>query len=232
MSSPNKPDLRLEKEDIVDISKINLQQDVEIQRLLESEVRGLEKRLGECQRGNPGNTKEFPNKFEEICFDMLKLGLKNEFTDCQIDKQVENRSEFGNIIEVTDIELQNNGRVEGTFWYIMHSDYQSERIVFECKNLTGSVDDHHIFQLYMYLGTRVGKFGIILTRNNCEKYNTKKGGLTESAFKTLRRLHADAGFMIWIWGEAEILSYLSHCKSNTVRQFFLDQKSLFMSKIR
>lgn len=232
MSSPSQSDLRLENEEIVDISKIDLQQDVERQKSLESKVQGLTKRLEECQKGNPGNTKEFPNKFEEICFDMLKLGLKDEFVDFQIDKQVNNRSEFGNIIEVTDLELQNNGRVEGTFWHIMHSDYQSERIVFECKNLTGPVDDHHIFQLYMYLGTRVGKFGVILSRNDCEKYNTKKDGLTESAFKALRRLHADSGFMIWIWGEAEILSYLDHCKSNTVRQFFLDQKSLFMSQIR
>jgi hypothetical protein len=222
----------LENETTTDVSKIGLLQEVEKEKIIEQKVVDIKKRLNVCQKGNPGNSNEFPNEFEKICFDILEMSLIDEFEDFHIYKRVNNRTEFGKIIEVTDIELINNGRERGTFWNTIGDKYNSQRIVFECKNLNGPVDDSHIFQLYMYLGNSTGRFGVILSRSDCEEYNTRKNGLTEGAFKALKRLLDDAGFMIWIWGEREINNYLDHFQNRNIRKFYNDQFQLFLSKIR
>jgi hypothetical protein len=50
------------------------------------------------------------------------------------------------------------------FWQNIHRDYNSNLVIFECKNLSNPIDKTHLTQLSDYLGSTQGFFGIMLCR--------------------------------------------------------------------
>lgn len=54
------------------------------------------------------------------------------------------------------------------FWQNIHRDYNSNLVIFECKNLSDPIDKTHLAQLSDYLGATQGFFGIMLCRKQSD----------------------------------------------------------------
>lgn len=89
------------------------------------------------------------------------LGVLNFlFSPDLVDGKLEERTIDGT--ERRDIVFTNEA--DHSFWEYVRQQYGGLLVMFEAKNVR-EVDSQHINQTATYLGDRIGKFGVILTRN-------------------------------------------------------------------
>ena len=74
--------------------------------------------------------------------------------------EIQSRTESGVLIR--DLVFYNNRSID--FWNEIFTDYGSQQIVFEMKNVK-EIEREHVNQLNRYLVNHFGKFGIFITRN-------------------------------------------------------------------
>src|SRR5260221_1466137 len=131
----------------------------------------LLKAIKDCPRGDPDNSNIFPTKFENLCFNLIKLTLEDEFPNVKPIQHPRKDKIFGENIEIRDITIENRYKLlnVGILWNDLRTDTKvnCKIIVFECKNYEVNITRKEVLQLYEYLNPDVhGRFGIILCRNS------------------------------------------------------------------
>lgn len=178
----------------------------------------LIKALKECEPGDPGNTKYYPKRYEEISYDIIQLTFESEFPNEKPDHHPKiNYFLYGTPLEIRDIVLQNNPEnYSGTFWaFVGREDtVHCQRIVFECKNYNKPIQAEEIYQLYGYLNPEThGYFGIVLCRD-------KKKTYLSQAMNAVKRVLIDR-YVILVFDDTDVERWLDHWVINgSVGEFF------------
>lgn len=142
---------------------------------LKAELKAIKPGMGKDKIGS-----KYWLLYENICREILETVFRQEFITLNINVQARAPKITGIREIIRDILVSNNHRDGGCKWKELKDKYECQEIVFECKNLKGLVKAQHIFQLFLYLTSGTGRFGIILSRN---------GKLEESANRAIEKLY-------------------------------------------
>lgn len=120
-------------------------------------------------RATPSPTEEFlaalhalaPGQAGASAYQHTMLGILNhlfepELTGGRLESATVHGTERRDIIFVNEADR--------SFWAYIRQEHSNLLVMFETKNVSG-VDNNHINQVATYLGDRIGRFGVILTRN-------------------------------------------------------------------
>jgi len=203
-------------EELPELLKGKSSEELVKQREREQQVELLKKQLKACNpgRGKDQNGKSYWSLYESICKSILETVLVQEFTTLVIDVQPRTPKMTGFNIIIRDILIQNNCGDSNSKWSELKSKYSCEEIVFECKNLTTPVKAQHIFQLFLYLTSKIGKFGIILSRN---------GQLQESAVRAIEKLSKE-DYMILVFKDEDLKTMLDNYAIGQNQEQFIGSK--------
>jgi hypothetical protein len=120
-------------------------------------VLSVRRKLGELLKLQSGKEDGADNRYEDLCTELFATLLYPHLDFAQ----AQSRTESGR--HVRDLIFYNNRSID--FLDEIFSDYGSRQLVFEMKNVA-NIDRDHINQLNRYLQTGLGRFGVLLTRNN------------------------------------------------------------------
>ena len=123
-------------------------------------VVSAKRKLSAILRLPSGKTDNADRKYEDTISQLLASLLYPhlDFAAEQV------RTESGVLIR--DLVFYNNRKIE--FLQEIHADYGNRQLVFEMKNVA-SIDRDNLNQMNRYLDSGLGKFGVLLTRNELTK---------------------------------------------------------------
>ena len=195
---------------IIDESEKQIIENKEKYTIRKNKKNELEAKLLKCPKGGKGKIGKINgDKYETICKEIIELTFANSFKEFQIIPQHKNLSSS----KRRDFSLKNSplDTHQNCVWNLLKSSYQAESIIFECKNIGSKIKKEHVTQLWYYLGSPIGKFGVILTR-------FKK--LTKNAISALGRIEKDK-YKIWVLDDTELLKILDcYVKNDNVTDYF------------
>lgn len=106
-----------------------------------------------------------PGRKAASAYQREMLGILNHLFEPELtDGKLEEATIHGT--ERRDIIFTNEA--ERSFWQYIRQQYNGFLVMFEAKNV-GRINGDHINQVATYLGERIGRFGVILTRHSLEK---------------------------------------------------------------
>lgn len=120
----------------------------------------LQKKLAQLRLVPTGKDQGNDKRYEDLAYELLASLLYPdlEFAASQV------RTLSG--AHIRDVIFYNDGKDE--FLHDMRRRYEARQVVFELKNVA-SLSGEHVNQLYRYLDSEFGRFGLLVTRNPLPK---------------------------------------------------------------
>jgi len=194
----------------------------------EQEVNELLKQLKECKTGSKPapDGERYCDKFEKIAESIVRLVFVNDYKTIQLKRHFQ-KPEFDGFDEnITDLCLSNYPISQNSFWeLVLVKKYNCNEIVFECKNVSAPIDAKHVYQLFGYLTTGTGRFGVILCRNK-----KKIHGSATRAIEKIQKLKPS--HCVLVFDDGDLAKMLDVYKNgNSLENYFLGKNQDFNSQI-
>ena len=194
-------------------------EDIELQKLIrEKKVDNLLDQLKEAEVNSDWR------KFQEFCFQLVKITLEeSEFEN--VTTRYEDRTKYEALDssgQRRDILIANNPRnsSDSNIWIKLKREWGCDILIFDAKYYTVDLTDKEIYQMYAYLGDKVARLGIILS---------KEGKCDRTAKTAMRRIRQD-NYGILIFSNQDINNWINEYKEGgSVQKTFFDRYTAYVA---
>jgi Cdc6-like AAA superfamily ATPase len=111
-----------------------------------------------------------------------------------------------------------SNRADGGFWEVVRQRYDATQIVFECKNYAelGSSDFH---QIAYYLGSEIGRFGILIFRGRFEN-----GVIPKHYIEHVKRIATDKNAMVLLLVDDDLRVFIRQSINGKIKDAHIQDK--------